>query len=154
VVRGLGRLRVEDDLNMVARFLSIEAACIAEAIEEDPAAAEAEYLATFRRDIESAFTVEALDAVIVPNRTELPYDASVRYSAFLDFAGGSGRDSATLAIGHRGLNGIGIIDAIRESGTTIQPGRRHGSVRRALSSVPRQRHVRSLGRLVPGRGHE
>ena len=43
---------------------------------------------------------EAIEAAVVPGRLELPPVSGIRYRGFLDFAGGSGQDSATVAITH------------------------------------------------------
>jgi hypothetical protein len=69
------------------------------AIERDPHAAAAEYLAEFRRDIESFVPLEAVQACVVPSVRERPPRPAVTYSAFVDPSGGSS-DSFALAIGH------------------------------------------------------
>jgi hypothetical protein len=73
---------------------------ISEAYRDDPVAAAAEYGADFRSDIESYITREAVEAVVVPDRRELPSVPQNQYSAFCDPSGGSS-DSMTLAIAHR-----------------------------------------------------
>jgi hypothetical protein len=51
--------------------------------------------------VESFVAREAIDAVVIPGRLELPRVANIRYVGFLDFAGGAvGGDSAVLAIAH------------------------------------------------------
>jgi hypothetical protein len=99
---------------------TFDAAAIATALLEDPEAARAEYLAEFRGDIESFVTAEALDAVIVPGRLELAPLANMSYVAFLDFAGGSGRDSASLAIAHR-HDSLAVLDCVREVRPPFSP---------------------------------
>ena len=95
---------------------------IARAYEEDPASAAAEYGAQFRSDVESFISREAVDAVIVPGRIELPRLRGVQYSAFLDFAGGSvGGDSASLAICHADRSGTAILDVVREVRPPFSP---------------------------------
>lgn len=69
------------------------------AYEEDPAAAAAEYGAEFRRDVEGFVSREAVDAVVIPGRLELP--TMPGELAFVDVAGGSGTDSSTLATARR-----------------------------------------------------
>ncbi|MDO8795205.1 MAG: hypothetical protein Q7J25_11355 [Vicinamibacterales bacterium] len=73
---------------------------IAAAYEDDPMAAAAEYGAEFRRDVEVFLPLEALEAVRMPGRLELPYQPSVSYVGFLDPAGGTGQDSMTMAVAH------------------------------------------------------
>jgi hypothetical protein len=97
---------------------------IDEAYEEDASRAAAEYGAEFRSDVETFISREALDACVVPGRTEVPRVAGVSYRAFLDFAGGSGGDSATLAIAHvekRDGVVVCVIDAIRERKPPFSP---------------------------------
>jgi hypothetical protein len=73
---------------------------IAAAYADDPIAAAAEYGAAFRSDLEGHLAREALDAVIVRGRYELPPLPDVQYVAFTDPSGGSA-DSFTLAIAHQ-----------------------------------------------------
>lgn len=84
---------------------------IREAITEDAASARSEYEAVFRADLETFVNVEALDAVIVPERRELPFVFGLKYSAFCDPSGGR-VDSMTLAIVHREDEKI-IQDVVR-----------------------------------------
>jgi hypothetical protein len=92
---------------------------IDEAIERDPASANAEYLAMFRSDIQSLLTREAIEACISPGVRERPFVPRTAYQAFVDPSGGSA-DSMTLAIGHREGDGI-ILDAIRERRPPFSP---------------------------------
>jgi hypothetical protein len=90
------------------------------AMEEDAASAEAEYLAQFRRDIEAFLSREAIDAVTVVGRRELPRVGGIYYSAFTDPSGGSG-DSFGLAIAHRDTDDRGILDCVREIPAPFNP---------------------------------
>ena len=78
---------------------------------KDPEAARSEYLAQFREDIESAFSLESIEQCIIPGRTDLLPAQSVTYSAFVDPSGGS-HDQFTLAIGHR-KDDTAIIDLVK-----------------------------------------
>ncbi|MBN2243106.1 MAG: hypothetical protein JW793_10480 [Acidobacteria bacterium] len=78
---------------------------------EDPAAAAAEYDAVFRSDLEAFLSTDALEAVIVPGRFELPKLKGVSYVSFCDPSGGRG-DSMTLSIAHSEGEKI-VQDAIR-----------------------------------------
>nr|WP_255772161.1 MULTISPECIES: hypothetical protein [Halorhodospira] len=69
-----------------------------EALERDPDAARAEYLAQFRSDVESFAQREVIQRATRPDPLELPPLAR-RYFAYADPAGG-GRDEFTIAIGH------------------------------------------------------
>lgn len=82
-----------------------------EALERDPDAARAEYLAQFRSDIESFLTRETVEAATRLEPLELPWRRGVRYFAFADPSGG-GADEFTLGIGH--LEGeSAVVDLVR-----------------------------------------
>jgi hypothetical protein len=85
---------------------------IADQFAEDPIAAEAEYNANFRSDVQSFVDAEIVRACVVPGRFELPPIKGVAYQAFCDLAGG-GSDAMTIAIAHR-QDDVAIIDALRE----------------------------------------
>ena len=99
---------------------TILASVIDEALVDDPAAARSEWLAEFRDDIDSFVGQEVIASCVVEGRTELQAMPHLRYSAFLDPAGGSGSDSFTLAIGHLASDMI-IIDCIRENRPPFDP---------------------------------
>lgn len=88
-------------------------------MERDPAHATAEYLAQFRTDVEALLSREAVDAVTVPGRFELPPRAGVPYLAFTDPSGGSA-DSFTLAVCHLEGN-VAVLDALRERKPPFSP---------------------------------
>jgi hypothetical protein len=98
---------------------TVDPEVIRRAYEEDEASASAEYGAEFRRDIESFVAREAVDAVVVPERRELPPVEGVQYQAFTDPSGGSS-DSMTLAIAHR-EDGSAVLDLIREVRPPFSP---------------------------------
>jgi hypothetical protein len=91
---------------------SIPQSVVDAAYADDPADASAEYGAQFRSDVEAFVSREAVEAVVVAGRYELPPMANVVYSAFCDPSGGGGSDAMTLAIGHR-ENNIAVLDAVR-----------------------------------------
>lgn len=91
---------------------SIDPQYLADQYERDPVSASAEYGAQFRTDVEAFINAEAVDAVTSDER-ERPYIAGKRYHAFCDAAGGSGKDSWTLAVGHV-EDRIPTLDVIRE----------------------------------------
>lgn len=84
---------------------SLPESIVAQAYEDDPASAAAEYGAEFRSDIESYVRKEAVDACVVPGRFEQPAVSRIEYCAGFDAAGGSGQDEMTLAIGHYARQG-------------------------------------------------
>ena len=98
---------------------SVDPQLIADAYRDDEAVAAAEYGGEFRRDIETFVSREAVEAVVVPGRYELPPVSEIRYRAFVDPSGGTS-DSMTLAIGHR-EDGRIVLDALRESKPPFSP---------------------------------
>ena len=99
---------------------SVGEAFIARAYEEDEAAASAEYGAQFRSDIEGFLTREAVEAVVIPGRYELPPSFEFAYSAFVDPSGGSA-DSFTLGIAHEERDGRRVLDMLRERKAPFSP---------------------------------
>jgi hypothetical protein len=93
---------------------------IDEAMQADPARANAEYLAQFRADVEAFVSREIVQACVSTGVYERPPLSSTSYKAFLDFAGGSGSDSLTLCIGHKDGNVV-VIDALREVKPPFSP---------------------------------
>lgn len=92
---------------------------IAEAMASDATAARTEWLAEFRSDLEQLFTRDALAAVTVPGRLELPRVDGVRYFAHCDPSGGSS-DSMTLAV--CGLDqGRAVLACVREKKPPFKP---------------------------------
>ena len=88
-------------------------AVVTRALERDPAAASAEYLAQFRTDVDTFIDRDVVLAAVSPGRFELPPLPDVSYIAFTDPAGGSGGDSFTLAICHIEGQRI-VLDLVRE----------------------------------------
>src|SRR5207249_4461902 len=89
---------------------TIDPLIIQRALDEDEHAARAEWLAEFRRDVESFISREAIDAVVVPGRFELAPVSGVHYVAFTDPSGGSA-DSMTLALAHE-QDGRAVLDCL------------------------------------------
>lgn len=98
---------------------TVDQQIIADALAQDEAAGRAEYLAEFRRDIESFVSRDAVEACVVEGRRELAPIPHVPYIAFVDPSGGS-QDAMTLAIAHRQRDRI-ILDLIRERGAPFSP---------------------------------
>jgi hypothetical protein len=92
---------------------------IERALERDPAAASAEYLAQFRADIESFVAREVVDAAVVSDRHELSPIKGVHYVGFVDPSGGSA-DAMTLSVAHR-EGERGILDCLREARVPFSP---------------------------------
>jgi len=82
-------------------FPSFDAQTVAAAYAADEVVAKTEYGAQFRGDLESYIDPLALQACVAQGRMSQPPSLHVRhYHAFCDPAGGSGKDSMTLAISH------------------------------------------------------
>lgn len=94
---------------------------IDKALLDDPAKASAEYLAQFRSDLESFVSQQAVDAVVSSGCFEVTPASSFQYVAFCDPAGGSGKDSFTLAIAHSTKDGTAVLDCIREQKPPFSP---------------------------------
>lgn len=96
---------------------------IARAFEEDPVSAASEYGAdgrvVFRQDVEAFLDAEAIRAVTVPDRRELPPRPGTRYVGFVDPSGGS-QDSFTVAIAHR-EGEHAVLDVVRERRPPFSP---------------------------------
>lgn len=101
----------------------LDPAVVAEAHEKDAPWALAEYgdpethRVEFRADLESFLAPEVVAGCTVSGRYELPPLSTVRYSAFVDAASGSGGDSFAVAVGHgdrRDGRWVRVVDAIRE----------------------------------------
>jgi hypothetical protein len=99
---------------------TLDQSIIAAALEEDPAAAEAEWNAVWRSDIEAFVDRDALLAVVCHGRHELPFVSGTTYSAFVDPSGGSA-DSMTLAIACRDRDGRGVLCCVREARPPFSP---------------------------------
>jgi hypothetical protein len=92
---------------------------VADAMQADPAAAAAEYMAEFRSDVEGFVSREAVAAVVPGGVLERPWSAGQEYVAFVDPSGGRD-DSMTLAIAH--LEGRrAVLDALREVRPPFSP---------------------------------
>jgi hypothetical protein len=91
---------------------SVPQSVIDRAMEIDPVAASAEYLATFRSDVGSFLDLDLIERAIETGRRErAPLRGDVEYLAFTDPSGGQ-HDAFTLAIGHRQGERV-VLDAIR-----------------------------------------
>jgi hypothetical protein len=102
---------------------AVDEAVIAAAYQDDPVAAAAEYGGSFRRDVEAFLAPEALEAVTMLGRLELPPASGTPYVAFVDPSGGS-QDSMTLAIAHgeeRDGQTVAVLDVVRERRPPFSP---------------------------------
>jgi hypothetical protein len=103
---------------------TVDPALIEDALAADEPSARAEYFAEFRSDLESFVALEALVAITIPGRLELPPRPGVRYIAFKDPAGGSGQDADAVAIAHAEVREgrvVGVLDCVRFSRRPFSP---------------------------------
>lgn len=103
-----------------------------EAMIEDRAAAEAEYLGRFRSDVQSFLPRDVVQAAVVPGRTSIRPDKRRRYFAFCDLSGGRA-DDAALAIGHQQGHRT-IIDLVRRWRAPFSPDEIVGDMVKQLAS--------------------
>jgi hypothetical protein len=115
------------------------------AIERDPAAASAEYLAQFRTDIESLITQEAVGACVDAGVRERAPERQHGYIAFVDPSGGSS-DAMTLGIAHKEGNTV-VLDLIRETRPPFSP---EGVVAEYASIIRRYRCSQASGDRYAG----
>jgi hypothetical protein len=99
---------------------TIPQALVDQAMEDDPAAASAEWGGQFRTDLETLYAREALNDVVIRGRHELPPVPGVAYVGFVDPSGGSA-DAFTLAIAHRDPAGVPVLDLVREVRPPFSP---------------------------------
>ena len=99
---------------------SLDPAIVAEAYEDDPEAAAAEYGGEFRNDLSDFVPRAVVDACTVNGRYEIQPMTGISYVAFVDPSGGTGADSMTVAVAH--LEGDrAILDAVREVRPPFSP---------------------------------
>lgn len=98
---------------------TIDQAIIDQALEEDPAAARAEWLAEFRDDISGWADAALIEAAVDPKVTVRPRIEGVTYCSFSDPSGGA-RDSFTTAIAHTEKNSV-ILDCLIEIKAPFNP---------------------------------
>ncbi len=98
----------------------LDPAIVAEAYEDDPDAAAAEYGGEFRNDLSDFVPRAVVDAATMPGRYEVAPISGLSYVAFVDPSGGTGSDSMTLAVAHRDGDRA-ILDAIREVRPPFSP---------------------------------
>jgi hypothetical protein len=98
---------------------SLDQSIVDRALEKDQAAASAEYLATFRTDIEGFITRESVEACINVGVRERPHERKNAYVCFIDPSGGSS-DSFTLAIAHA-EGKTQVLDVVRSRRPPFSP---------------------------------
>ncbi len=90
---------------------TVSQSIIDEAMERDPAAAQAEWFAQFRSDVGSFLDLDLIERAVEVGRKERAPLRGVSYQAFTDPSGGA-HDAFTLAIAHRDQERV-VLDACR-----------------------------------------
>lgn len=111
---------------------------IDDAMERDPIAASAEYLAQFRSDVGAFLDRELIERATDTGRRERAPQDRFRYLAFCDPSGGS-HDRMSLAVGHMEENRI-VLDLIRGVTPPFDPS----VVVKDFASVLRSYHCSSV----------
>src|SRR5262245_49866643 len=109
-----------------------EAGLIQREIERDPEGAQAEWLATFRTDLQAAFSPEALEACTIKGRDYLLPTPIISYQAFVDPSGGKA-DAFTVAIGHKAEDKV-IVDMVRAWDSPFNPKEVTGEISKILKA--------------------
>jgi hypothetical protein len=97
----------------------IDAQVVADAYEDDPEAARAEFGAAFRTDLADYVSREVVERLVSLGTYERAPMGGTRYQAFVDPSGGSA-DSFTLAIAHEAA-GVAVLDLVRERWPPFSP---------------------------------
>jgi hypothetical protein len=111
---------------------------IERAYKRDPVAADTEFGANFRRDVVALFSPQAIDACTSAETQRTPR-AGVTYRAFVDPAGGSGKDEMTLALAHS-EDGREVLDFV----TFVKPPFEPKEVVKEFCEVLRSYRVRAV----------
>jgi hypothetical protein len=84
------------------------------ALAQNPSKARAEYLNVWRTDLEEFLPLDVVEACTDWGVHERVPQPNVRYRAFDDAAGGTGKDSYALVVSHTEPDGSEMIDVVRE----------------------------------------
>lgn len=98
---------------------SLASKVVSDAYLKDPASASAEYGAQFRSDVQNFISVETVEAAVIRDRRELPYDVGKSYYGFADPSGGVA-DSFCMAVGHF-EHEKAVLDYVREVQAPLSP---------------------------------
>jgi hypothetical protein len=100
---------------------TIDQSVVDDAMADDAAVAGAEFQSIWRDDLSGYLTPDQIRAVVDKGITVRPPQSGTKYEAWVDASSGQGKDSMCCAIGHRGDNGIAIVDHIIEISPPFRP---------------------------------
>ncbi|MGB3864520.1 MAG: hypothetical protein WBA29_02685 [Xanthobacteraceae bacterium] len=84
------------------------------AMRQDPQRAKAEFGSQWREDVSDFLPIDILEAATDFGVRERSPLRNVKYYAFVDAAGGTGKDAFSIAIAHRDPDGTAVLDFLRE----------------------------------------
>jgi hypothetical protein len=90
---------------------TLDASLVEQALEDDPAAARAEWLGEWRNDLASFIDIELIESCIDRGVLVRPPKLGIRYVAFVDAASGTGQDAFAVGIAHQDRDEI-ILDLV------------------------------------------
>jgi hypothetical protein len=93
---------------------ALPARVVEKAREKDPQRADAEFNSVWREDVSDFIPADVIEAATDYGVQERAPVDGFEYVAFADPAGGTGKDSFTIAVAHRGGDGKAVLDCIRE----------------------------------------
>jgi hypothetical protein len=111
---------------------SLDESVIAEALEDDPVAARADWLGEFRDDIAGYADVALIEGAVDPGVMVRPPRDGIVYTSFVDASGGV-RDSFTCAVAHLEGN-VAVLDCMQEIKAPFNPSDATWQVAETLKS--------------------
>ena len=118
---------------------------LADQYADDPVAAAAEYGAEWRDDISAFISADVVNRVTIQNRTEIPPEAGINCTAFVDVGGGTGGDSYTAAIAHtRPMEGSRETCAVLDLLFEVKPPYSPDEVTATLCEILKRYRIRSV----------
>ena len=95
---------------------SLPASAVDKAMAEDAPKARAEFLNIWREDLSDFIPIDVIDAATDWGVSERPplLNSGIKYIAWADAAGGTGKDSFALAVAHREKDRTVVLDLVRE----------------------------------------
>jgi hypothetical protein len=98
---------------------TLDRGIVEQALEDDPAAARAEWLAEFRADVAGFADIALIEAAVDRNVTIRPPRPGIMYTSFCDVSGGV-RDSAACAVTHL-EDDVAVLDNLLEVKAPFNP---------------------------------